>query len=458
MVKTPKIPDPLKAARRELRIAVWELVRGFLAVPDFWLQRNGLCAAIQSDLEDFPAEPQLPDLPDLKGRALTIFLSCAEASGEQHAARLARELIAAATEAGAPAPRLLGFGGAELEAAGVTTLADPGARATMDAGGAMAQLPYYQGLLETLATTCIEDRPDVFVPVDSPALHVPMASIAQRYGVPVVHHITPQYWAWAPWRVRRYKQVVDLALTILPFESAWFDRHDVPNAFVGHPIRDAHAERPAPPGPEDRDTILLLPGSRAKEIEDNLPFMLAALDAVRAAHPDVPVRITQRTADHEDRVRAILGETQGVTLSIGDLEGDLGRARAALAVSGTVLTEVAHQGIPTVVLYRVTKRWKRALRSMLTVPWFSGVNLVAGEEVLPEFAVIGDGDPLPLGQALVRIYEDGPERAKIQTGLKRAMHRLGGPGAARRAARHVLGILHGRSPGREQKRTQAPTA
>jgi lipid-A-disaccharide synthase len=441
MARTLKIPDPTKAAKRELRVAVWELVRGLLSVPDFWLQRAGLCARIRDSLQDFPAEPAMPALPDLKDRALTIVISCAEASGEQHAARLARELTAAALEAGAPAPRLLGFGGAELQAAGVTTLADPGAHATMDAGGALAQLPYYQGLLETLAKTCLEERPDVFVPVDSPALHVPMASIAQRYGVPVVHHITPQYWAWAPWRVRRYRQVVDLALTILPFESAWFDRHNVRNAFVGHPIRDAHAERPEPPGPDGRDTILLLPGSRAKEIEDNLPFMLAALDTLRAAHPDVAVRVTQRTAEHESRVRALLGDTQGVTLSIGDLEGDLGRARAALAVSGTVLTEVAHHSIPTAVLYRVTKRWKRALRSMLTVPWFSGINLVAGEEVLPEFAVIGDDNAVPLGKALIQLYEDGPERTRVQAGLVRAMRRLGEPGAAQRAARHVLGIL-----------------
>ena len=133
-------------------------------------------------------------------------------------------------------------------------------------------------------------------------------------------------------------------------------------------------------------------------------------------------------------------------LSIGDLEGDLSRARTALAVSGTILTELAHHRVPTVVLYRVTKRWKRALRSMLTVPWFASPNLVAGEELLPEYAVVGDGDPAPVAEALARLHTDETERRRVRTGLQRVLHRLGPPGAARRAARHVLHHLRPPAP------------
>ena len=67
----------------------------------------------------------------------------------------------------------------------------------------------------------------LFLPVDSPALHVPMARMAHRMGVPTWHFIAPQFWGWAPWRVGRYRRHVERALTILPFEPHWYARHRV---------------------------------------------------------------------------------------------------------------------------------------------------------------------------------------------------------------------------------------
>src|SRR5438874_10342754 len=98
-------------------------------------------------------------------------------------------------------------------------------------------------------------------------------SIAQRYGVRTVHFVTPQYWAWAPWRVHAYARTVDRALSILPFEPAWFARRGVGVAHVGHPLLD-EIERSrsmvtaGPPGSGDESReLVLLPGSRAGVIE-----------------------------------------------------------------------------------------------------------------------------------------------------------------------------------------------
>ena len=440
--------DPRRAARRELGLALWELARGAAALPDFWITREGLRERIAEDLRQPappPVEPPAPDLP--RDRPLRLFLSCAEASGEIHGANLARALLAEAAAAGAPAPELVGFGGARLEATGVRTLADPGARATMDAGGALGQLPFYVDLLERAGTHARDAAPDLFVPVDSPALHVPMASLVRGYGVPVVHHITPQYWAWAPWRVGRYRRVVDLALTILPFEPAWFARHGVAHAHVGHPILDAHAQLPPAPDPDDpgRRGLVLLPGSRSREVRDNLPWMLATVRRAGEALRDAPLVVVQQDDDHAADIRALLEaharehpDAPTPVLEVGDLHGSLGRARAALAVSGTILTDLLRHRLPTTVVYRVTARWKRALRGLLTTPHFAGVNLVAGEDVLPEFGVVGEGDPGPVAEALARCYNDEPTRRLQRRGLERAARRLGPPGAARRAARLVL--------------------
>src|SRR5262249_50987267 len=135
-------------------------------------------------------------------------------------------------------PRLVGFGSARLEAAGVEIAGNPIERAQMGFSGIASSLPYYTALLRDAATKLRDERPHVCLAIDSPARHVPLMHISARYGVPTRHFVTPQYWGWAPWRVRGYRDAVDRALSILPFEPRWFARRGVDVAHVGHPLLD----------------------------------------------------------------------------------------------------------------------------------------------------------------------------------------------------------------------------
>lgn len=436
---------PRALARRELARAVGG---AFLAPwrALAWSPRRGRDrAAVRADLAAPAPEYTAPttrfaDLRFSAERPLRVFLATAEASGEIHAASLVRALRARAAAEGAPSPEFVAFGGERLRELGVTTLGDPVARAQSNFDGVVAALPYYIGLLEDAARHARATRPDVFVPVDSPALHVPMARCVRAFGVPVVHLVAPQYWGWAPWRVRAYRRAVDRALTILPHEPRWYARHDVASAHIGHPLLDALAGVPVThPQPEAR-TLALLPGSREGVIRRNLPWMLDALGPLRAAAPDVEVAVLQATAEHA----ALLAElTRGhaVRVAIGDLHGELARARAAFAVSGTILTDVLHHRLPAVVVYRLTKRLEAALqRWLLTVPFFASTNLLAGREVLPEHGFSGAGPRARVAADLVELFLEGPRRTACLAGLALAAERLGPPGAIERAASHVLEV------------------
>jgi len=437
----------VRLARRELARAIG----GALVAPvrlAAWLpRRRADVAAVRADLTPGSAAPafaepaaQFAQLPFSPTRPLRVLLSAAEASGEIHAASLVRELRARAAAEGAPAPEFAAFGGERLRALGVATLGDPVANARMGFDGVVGALPYYVGLLEDAARHAKLHTPDVFVPVDSPALHVPMARCVRARGVPVLHLVAPQYWAWAPWRVHAYRRAVDRALTILPHEPSWYARHGVAAAHIGHPLLDALAGVPVTrPDPASR-VLAVLPGSRASVIRRNLPWMLGALGLLRAAWPDVEVHVLQAN----DRHAALLAElTRGhaVQVTIGDLHGALAGARAAFAVSGTVLTDVLHHRLPAVAVYRVGSRLGAALqRRLLTVPWFASTNLLAGEEVVPEYGFSGPGPVEEVARDLVALFGDGPRRAACAAGLERAAARLGPPGALRRAAGHVLEV------------------
>ena len=436
---------PRTAARLELARAVG----GGLVAPLRYLAHVPFRTRIKYDIKaDVTAgsgvitEPPSFELP--KDRPLRVFLSAAEASGEIHGASLAKALWQMAEDQGAPRPEIVAIGGDRLRALGITTIGDPVARAEMGFDSVIASLPYYVGLLEDAARHARETRPDVVVVIDSPALHVPLARIVRRYGAPVVHVVAPQYWGWAPWRVGAYRKVIDRALTILPHEPAWYARHDVATEHIGHPLVDALKDVPhTTPRPGSR-VLALLPGSRRGVIRRNLPWMITALAELWKQSPDADVQILQSTGEHQELIEGILKDTQGgdkARLVVGGLHEHLAEARAAFAVSGTILTDILHHRLPTVVIYRVGKRLETwVYRNMLTCPFFASTNLLAGREVLPEHCFRGHGPMEQVSGQVADAFGNEEVRAKYAEGLQEAARRLGPAGAIHRAAGHVLQV------------------
>jgi len=128
-----------------------------------------------------------------------------------------------------------------------------------------------------------------------------------------------------------------------------------------------------------------------------------------------------------------------VRVAFGDLHQELGRARVALSVSGTVLLDLLHQRLPCAVIYRTESRLLACLgQGILSVPWFSSVNLLAGREALPEHSFRGRGPLAEVTNYLTECLSDEERRAEVVAGLQAAATRLGPAGAARRAAGHIL--------------------
>jgi len=416
-----------------------------LRVADFAVCRGALAAELRGDLGGAAAGVWTPpDDLELPPRQLRVFVSCAETSGEIHAVGVVRALTARLRAAGAPRPELVGLGGDALRAAGVRTLDDPVARATMGFRDVLGALPYYLDLLERSAQELAGC--DLAVLVDSPALHLPLGRIARRAGARVVQFVAPQHWGWAPWRAAGLRSAADRVLTILPFEPAWFARRGIETLHVGHPLLDALPSRvPAPEDPA-RTALALLPGSRGSVIDRNLPWMLAVLRRVRGPLGDPEVLLPHPAGSpHVERLRRHLeaaGAASWVRLDSGPLHDTLGRARAAFSVSGTILVDLLHQRLPTVVVYGLGSELSRHLaRQVLVPPWFSAPNLLAGREVIPEFTYSGERRQPEVGAALERCYNDEAWRARCRAGLELAARRLGPPGACDRAAAAALELV-----------------
>jgi len=376
--------------------------------------------------------------PLARGRRPRIFLSTGDVSGETHALRLLQGLARAGFEA-----RWLGLGGQRLAAAGMELLADLTSEPVMGLGPVLARLPFFMRTIAKTLALFRRDPPDLAVLLDSPGLNILLGEEARRRRIPVLYYITPQYWAWASWRMARFRRAVDGALCIFPFEPALLSAEGVPAAYVGHPAAESMLAAPPAEDAGGRfrgDPILaLLPGSRSSDVRRNLPAMVAVFRRLAAEGRTLRAVVAEEEPRRLAEVEALLPSLPGGERveTTPHLRALLGAARLALVKSGTASLETALAGTPAVVCYVLGSRILYALaRHLLAVPWVAAANLVAAREVVPERLLL-PGRWEPLFEQAARLW-DRPEAAAEQ---RRALAEIRGrvlrPGSAALAGRWV---------------------
>jgi lipid-A-disaccharide synthase len=377
-------------------------------------------------------------------RPLRIVISAGEASGDMYGAQLIEALGRLRPDA-----EIFGLGGERMRAAGCETVVDAKDIAVVGITEILRHLPRIYSRFARLRRAIAQRRPDIGVVIDSPAFNLRVARALQRRGIPVVYYVAPQFWAWRQWRARIVRKYVRQALTIFPFEVEFWRHWGVSAEFVGHPL--AEAARPSISREEvarqngldpAKPWITLMPGSRRREVEMNLPTMLAA--AARLGHGYeflLPVAPTL-----EPRfLRRLVGEGSSIRL-LADARSALVHSQAAVVASGTATVEAAMMATPFVMVYRVSPLSFALGRPLVKLRHFAMVNLIAGEEVVPEL-VQSNFTAENVVSRLRPLLADTPERAKMLDGLARVRQRLRagtqGPAqpAAERAAEAVLAAL-----------------
>ncbi len=367
---------------------------------------------------------------DAGQRGPAIFLSAGEASGDQHAAAVAREI-----RARLPTARLYGLGGPDMEAAGVELLATLDQLAVMGFAEVVTRLPFFVGLRRRVRRLLRKQDVKLVIPVDYPGFNLGLAGWAHGAGCRVLYFVAPQVWAWKEGRAKKLAEVCDRVLTVLPFEAKLLERYGVNVSFVGHPLLD-HGPVPRARGdetPADR-VIGLFPGSRAQEVRVILPVFAAAARLLSERHPDLVFLVAQARSlpselyDRVDLPKASPAET-------------VSRSHAAMTKSGTITLELALADVPMVIGYRTTRVTYAIAKRMLRLSSIGLVNLVADESFVPEF--IQDRlTPEGIARGIEPLLVDqGPVRTNMQLGFAQVRSRLGEPGCARRVAEHAVALL-----------------
>lgn len=376
-----------------------------------------------------------------------IFFSVGEPSGDQHAARLIRELSRRDASL-----RFRGFGGPLMREAGCRLDFELTQMAVMGVVEVVPMLRKFFRLADQAEEAFAAGDVDAVVLADFPGFNWHIARRAKKYGIPVSYYLPPQLWAWGSWRVRKMRRYVDQVLSVLPFECEWYQSQGVNAELVGHPFFDAVADTKLDSAVTQRmqesvergaRLVAVLPGSREHEVHRNWPVMLAAIRRLSLQHPEVRFLVACFRDNQCLWIRRQLEEhDHGLPIDffVGKTSEVIEMSECAMMVSGSVSLEMMARETPAVVIYRVGRVFYATAKTLLRVDSMTLPNLIAGETLFPELGSVGSPRPAVdfLVQHVDKLLSDSVHRQSLQRALTRLRNDVAAPGASGRAAEALL--------------------
>ncbi len=355
------------------------------------------------------------------------YLIAGEASGDLHGSNL----IGAINQLH-PGTKFRGWGGEKMETAGMQLVRHYRETAFMGFVEVIKHLPRILGFLKQAKRDIHEWKPDAVILIDYPGFNLRIAKWLHTQGIAAYYYISPQVWAWKAARVHKINKYVNEIICILPFEKAFYKKHDIDVHYVGHPLLDEiHGNQSRTPEAVLR-TICLLPGSREQEISNLLPDMIAA------AHKINPDKITIAGVNHIDRsLYESLTKSYSdipIEVSYGSTYTLLSMADAAVVASGTATLETALLGVPQVVVYRGNSISYMIARKLVDLKYISLVNLILDRPAVKE--LIQDDCTIENIVKELKNLKSNSDRMHID--YKELRAKLGNSGASEKAAKIIL--------------------
>jgi lipid-A-disaccharide synthase len=381
-------------------------------------------------------------------RRLTIAMIAGEASGDILGAGLIRALRRRYPDA-----RFVGIGGDEMIAEGFHSLVPMERLSVMGLVEVLGRIRELFQIRRRLLDYLLDNRPDVVIGIDSPDFTLAVERRCREAGIATVHYVSPSVWAWRQSRIHTIARSVDLMLTLFPFEARFYEEHDVPVAFVGHPLADRIPMMPDPASARstlglvpDAPVLAVLPGSRAGEVARLGGLFLDTARWLQDRQSDLQLVIPCVNRERERQIRALVAQ-RAVQLPVTIVRGQSRRVMAAadvvLLASGTATLEAMLLKKPMVVGYRLSAISYRLLSRLVSVPHVALPNLLAGESLVPE-RLQDEATPETLGADVLHWLRDDAGRERLVARFTE-LHRTLRRDADERAAEAVTGLLKRRT-------------
>ena len=370
---------------------------------------------------------------------ISVALVAGEVSGDMLAARLLAGLRPLLPDA-----RFHGIGGARMAEQGFVSDIPMD---KLSIRGLLAVIPKYRELKRIqndLRDRLLAERPAVFIGADYPGFNLGLEAQLRAAGIPTVHFVSPQIWAWRGGRIKKIIKSVSHMLVIFPFEEEIYRKAGVPVTYIGHPLAEVIALQPDQAGararlglPADVRVVTVMPGSRMGELKYLAAPYVQTVKLLAQRDPDlrfvVPMAGERQRAYFMELVKQAGLQDVKIDLVEGDSHTAIEAADAVLVASGTATLEVALFKKPMVIAYKVMALEWQIIRHMGYQPWIGLPNILAREFLVPEL-LQGAATPQALADALWQQLNDAANRARLVQRFTAMHHSLLRNSAAESAA------------------------
>lgn len=293
-----------------------------------------------------------------------------------------------------PEAEFVGLAGPLMIEQGATSLDEMDKISIMGFDGLWSSIREILALRKQLFNYFKNNAIDVFVGIDVPDFNLVLEKKLKQIGIPVVHYVSPTVWAWRGGRINKIRKSVDLMLALFPFEESYYQEHQVPVQYVGHPLAteieqcSSDSEVRAKYAKANQTLIAILPGSRMSEVTRLANSMFSGATTLKKKYPSlgfvVPAAndrlanyLQQELHNHPDLIDCI-------TIEDGNSRQVLANCDMTILASGTAALEAALFAKPMVVMYRVSLASLIMVKMTRTVDYFSMPNHLTDTPVVPE--------------------------------------------------------------------------
>jgi len=376
---------------------------------------------------------------------ISLALVAGEVSGDMLAARLLAGL-----RPHLPDARFHGIGGPRMIEQGLVSDVP---METLTVRGLFEIIPRYReikGIQNRLRDRLLREKPAAFIGADYPGFNLGLEEQLRAGGIPTVHFVGPQIWAWRGGRIRKIQRAVSHMLVIFPFEEQIYRDAGVPVTYIGHPLAetiplvpDTAAARMALGLPANARVVTVMPGSRMGELKYLAETFVRAAGLLAKRDSGltfvVPMAGAKQRAYFDEIVAKAGLRDVPLTIIDGQSHTAIAAADAVLVASGTATLEVALYKKPMVIAYRVMRASWEIMRHMGYLPWIGLPNILAREFLVPEYLQHA-ATPQALADAVWTQLNDTALRERL-AGRFTEMHHSLLRNSAQESAQAVLRVI-----------------
>ena len=316
-----------------------------------------------------------------------IFILTGEPSGDKLASKVIRELKKINQDI-----EYLSVGGENLKALEISSIYDLKEITYIGFTSVILNIFKINKKINETVKAIIDFDPDVLFSVDSPDFTLRVAERVKKQNkkIKTVHYVAPQVWVWRKNRVKKIKKFIDHILLLFSFEKIYFEKENVNNEFVGHPLLDDTIESKIDINQifeKNKALISVFPGSRISEIDTLMPILLNFIELMNKDYQDF-IYIFHSTKQHSSLIQKYIKTKDIKNCEIISDEKikshTLKKSVFAIAKSGTISLEICKSKIPSIILYKMNFINYLIVKTLVKVKFANIINITANEEIIPE--------------------------------------------------------------------------